>query len=411
MPPGNNLPLLRTSRGQHNSNLYWRFATLYFFYFAIGGALLPFWTLYLTQQGFNSTAIGKLMSIFMATRIIAPSAWSFLAYYSGQPILLARIATLLTWISLLWIFWSHSFISTAIVMALFSFFWFAALPQFEIATLNHLHANAHLYSTIRLWGSMGFIVTVISLGQALEQVKIWIVPVTMLIICICLWLTSLTIPESNHTYSNPTYHTQNQSNSFIQRLSLLSASFMMQVSHAAYYLFYTSYLLQHGYSSILISRLWALAVIAEVGLLLIMPKLLFYFGARRILILSLFLAALRWCIIGTFPDVLWILSIAQLLHAATFGAFHASAIYLLNRYFPDKEQILGQTLYSSLSFGAGGALGSLISGYLWAGFGATIAFNVAAAVALIGAVMAWNLKTLNSSEKFLFNSMNSDSNH
>lgn len=367
------------------SNLYWQFALLYFFYFAIGGALLPFWTLYLQKQGFNSAAIGKLMSIFMATRIIAPNAWGFLAYRYGQPMRLARIANLLTWCSLLWIFWVQNFFTTALIMALFSFFWHASLPQIEISALNHLHKNIHLYATIRLWGSIGFIVTVISLGQILEQVNIWIIPFTMLILYISLWLISLTIPESNFVPFNPAISIQHQSNSFIQRLKLLSACFMMQASHATYYVFYTPYLLQHGYSNITISKLWALAVIAEVGLLLIMPKLLLNFGARRILIISLLLAALRWLIIGTSPHILWLLSLAQLLHAATFGTFHAAAIYLIHHYFTGKEQNLGQALYSSLSFGAGGAVGSLISGYLWMYLGATITFTIAAIIALIGA--------------------------
>jgi PPP family 3-phenylpropionic acid transporter len=47
-------------------------------------------------------------------------------------------------------------------------------------------------------------------------------------------------------------------------------------------------------------------------------------------------------------------------------------------------------LYSSVSFGAGGAVGSLASGYLWQGIGPGLTFAAAAVAALVGALAAWH---------------------
>ena len=107
------------------------------------------------------------------------------------------------------------------------------------------------------------------------------------------------------------------------------------------------------------------------------------------MIASLAFAALRWLVIGYFADSLLMLGVAQLLHAATFGTFHAASIHLVHHYFRGRLQGRGQALYSSLSFGAGGAVGSLASGYVWEGLGAQWTFVVAAATAAVGAAVAW----------------------
>ena len=71
---------------------------------------------------------------------------------------------------------------------------------------------------------------------------------------------------------------------------------------------------------------------------------------------------LRWILISQFPETITVMIFAQLLHAASFGLYHACAIQLIHRNFSGRHQGRGQALYSSLSFGAGGAAGSLVSG-------------------------------------------------
>ena len=120
-----------------------------------------------------------------------------------------------------------------------------------------------------------------------------------------------------------------------------------------------------------------------------MHHLLDRFGARRVLVASLILAGLRWWLIGNFVDSIALLLVAQLLHAATFGTFHAAGIHLVHHYFRGRHKGRGQALYSSVSFGAGGAVGSLASGYAWQGMGPALTYGVAAMVALLGAFVAW----------------------
>ncbi len=113
------------------------------------------------------------------------------------------------------------------------------------------------------------------------------------------------------------------------------------------------------------------------------------YGIRKILLTSLLLSTLRWLIIGFYPDSLPLLLFAQLLHAASFGTFHAAAIAWVHQHFVGKNQGRGQALYSSVSFGIGGAIGSLFSGYFWVSPGPTATFSLAAGATLIAFFIGW----------------------
>jgi PPP family 3-phenylpropionic acid transporter len=368
---------------------YWRLSSFYFFYFALLGALVPYWGLFLQNRGFDAVAIGQLMAILMATKIVAPNIWGWLGDHLGRRMGIVRFASLASLLVFTGMYLAQGFWPIALVMTAYSFFWNASLPQFEAVTFNYLQDRVARYARIRLWGSVGFIVTVVLLGALVDRQGTEILLPALTLIFVGIWLGSLTVADPA---VGPHPHDQVSLSKVMRRPAILAfflAVFLMQMSHGPYYAFYSIYLEGHGYSKTLIGELWALGVLAEVGLFIVMHRLLERWGARRVLVVSLLLATVRWLLIGIYPDSLTVLLFAQLLHAATFGTFHASAIHLVHHYFPGRLQGRGQALYSSLSFGAGGALGSLGSGFAWEGLGPTTTFALASAVALIGAIIAW----------------------
>jgi PPP family 3-phenylpropionic acid transporter len=143
-----------------------------------------------------------------------------------------------------------------------------------------------------------------------------------------------------------------------------------------------------GYSRSIIGQFWALGVIAEVVIFLIMSQLVTRFGLRSLMLWTAVLTALRWLLIGAMPESLGVMLFAQLLHAASFGVFHASAIALFHKFFIGRHQGRGQALYSSLSFGAGGSLGIFASGLLWEHLSPAVTFTLAAAAAAVGWLVA-----------------------
>ncbi len=374
----------------NNSSIpYWRLSGFYWFYFASLGALVPFWSLYLKELGYTAQDIGFLMAIIMATKIVSPNIWGWIADHTGQRMNIVRLGSLLSALCFCGVYISSAYGWLVVVMVLFSFFWNAALPQFEAITFNYLHHDSHRYSNIRLWGSIGFILTVVLLGPVLDRWGAGMVPHVLLFLFVGIWLSSLSVAERSSGLPPSSHESLFKLLKTPAVFALLAVCMLMQLSHGPYYTFYTIYMEDHGYSRTLIGQLWGLGVFAEVLVFLWLPRLVPRLGLRILLVASVFLAGLRWLLVGYFVDSLWIMVAAQVLHAATFGVYHASAIQLIHRYFIGRHQGKGQALYSSLSFGAGGALGSFYSGLTWDTIGPQFTFTVAAVIAFVAVLVAW----------------------
>lgn len=363
---------------------YWRLSAFYLFYFASLGALLPYWGLYLKSLDFDATAIGTLMAIIMATKIVSPNIWGWIADHTGKRMAIVQLGSLLAVLTFTGVYLSSDFWWLVLVMAAFSFFWNAALPQFEATTFNHLGDQVHRYSAIRLWGSVGFILAVWSIGYALEGQAISWLPNVLLVLFAGIWLSSIIVPEEAAGHLHLEHESLRKLLTKPPVMGLLIACFLMQASHGPYYTFYSIYMEESGYGLGNIGLLWALGVLAEVGIFLVMHRLVPRFGLRHLLMSSLLLATLRWLLIGLYPSLGLVMAFAQLLHAASFGIYHAAAIQMIHRFFVGKHQGKGQALYSSLSFGAGGAIGSFYSGYLYELAGPLAMYMLAAAISLTG---------------------------
>jgi MFS transporter, PPP family, 3-phenylpropionic acid transporter len=364
---------------------YWRLSRFYFFYFSSLGALVPFWTVYLHSLGFSALEIGQLMATLALSKVVAPYMWGWVADRTGYHIRIVQLTSLLSLLCFLPLLWYDSFWNILWLMLLFSFFWNASLPQFEVVTLSQLGRDKDRYGQIRLWGSLGFIVTATILGGLFQSVSINFLPLILLMIFSFIWLSTLPVKEQHDV-------TETDVNILTvlkkpQVIALLLSCFFIQASHGPYYTFYSLYMESLDYSRFSIGLLWSLGVLAEVVLFMFMPYLLRIRAAAFWLIVALGLTSLRWVLMAWFSDLLILVILIQLLHAASFGLFHASAINLIQKYFSDHHG-RGQALYASISFGAGGALGSFCAGSLWDTVSPQMTFMIAAATAFAGLLVA-----------------------
>jgi PPP family 3-phenylpropionic acid transporter len=370
---------------------YWRLSGFYFFYFATLGVLVPYWGLYLQSVGFTPVDIGNLIAILMFSRIVAPMVWGWIADHRESRMAVVRLASFLTIVTFSGAFLGSSFWWLAAVMLLFSFFWHASLPLLEVFVMRHTASRPGAYGRVRMWGSIGFIVAVTALGPVIDARGPWWVLPALLTMMLGIGLFSLTLPESEMKGAVEHPGSFRQALLRPEVFAFLLACLLMQISHGPYYTFYSIYLEGFGYSKTLIGLLWAFAVLCEIGVFLVIQRLLASVALRAVLIASFFLAAVRWLLIGHYPESLAVLVLAQTLHAATFGSFHATAMQLVHRFFTGKHQHRGQAIYGSLSFGIGGAVGSFYSGHTWATLGPTVTFNIAAASAGLAFLVAWFL--------------------
>jgi PPP family 3-phenylpropionic acid transporter len=363
---------------------YWRLSAYYFFYFAFVGTFAPYFSLYLKSLSFSAWDIGVLNSLMPVMRVAAPNLWSWLAERIGAQTPIVRLAGLMSVVGFSLLFFTRSFAGVFFAMALMSFFWSAAIPLVDTLTLSHLGSQAQRYGRIRLWGSIGFIVAVLAVGAALDAMPIaGLLPMTMTTL-VGIFVCALLMPEA----PKPPHQSDHSPIADILRRAevraLFVACFFMSAAHGALYVFYSLFLVGNGYSTAAVGWLWTLGVLAEIGVFIAMPHLLRLFTIRSMLLFSFACAVARFLIIGWFVESAPLLVLAQLLHGATFGAYHAAAVAAVGHWFGTRHQSRGQAIYGSVSFGAGGMTGGLVSGLTWDWVGPAATYSISSLFALIG---------------------------
>jgi PPP family 3-phenylpropionic acid transporter len=250
-----------------------------------------------------------------------------------------------------------------------------------------------------MWGSLGFIVAAVVLGYLIDITGIASLLWFLLAVQISLFALSYTLPEPK---VEPHEHDHFSIWQVIKQpnvIALLVGCSLMVTAHGVLYNFYSIYLSEHGYSKGAIGLLWSVGVICEIGIFMLMPKIMARFSLKTILMISLVLAVIRFTLIGVSVDSLWMIILAQTLHAATFGSFHAASVEVVTQFFKGRHQAKGQAIYNSVAYGVGGAIGGVAGGYALQYLGGQQTFVLAAVFPLLGlAVIGFGLK-LSQSEK------------
>jgi PPP family 3-phenylpropionic acid transporter len=372
---------------------YWRLSAFYFAYFAQVGASAPYFTLYLASLGLAAAQIGVLLSLGQLMRVVGPNFWGWVADRSGQRVRIIGGTLACAGICFAGFFFVTSFWGMFALLLVLGFFTSASMPLTESLTLTHLRGAISGYGAIRLWGSVGFIVTVTLVGYALDSLPVanllWMVLATYALGWICALALSDAPGGGGHAVPEPVW-------SILRRpevAALLAACFLMTLAHGPLYAFFSLYLVDHGYSKAAVGWMWTFGVIAEIIVFLLMPALMRRYSLTGILLVCFAATVLRFLMIGWGVGSAPVLFAAQLLHGLSFGAYHAAAVTAIHRWFPGAHQVRGQAIYLSVSFGAGGVLGSMLSGLGWESIGPAWTFSAAALAALAGFVLLqWKVR-------------------
>ena len=369
-----------------DSPTYRRLAAIYFAYFAFIGAFSPYFALYLQSVGQAAWQIGLLLSLMQLMRTMAPFAWATLADRHGWRARLLQATLAAALAAYAGLFLTADFAGLFVVLAVFAFFSSATMPLVESITLTSLRGRIERYGGIRLWGSLGFIAAVLGAGWLLDRVAIanllWmlVLPLLATLLCAC---SLRDAPRREQVQHEPIWpHAVRP-----EVVVVLTANVLMNAAHGPLYAFYSIYLAEAGYSKAAIGVLWSLGVVAEIAVFLAAPRWMTRFAAHDVLAASVALAVVRFALIGWGVASPTLLVIAQLMHAATFGACHMASLALVNRWFTGPRQVRGQALYLSLAFGAGGFLGAAASGALWEAVGPVWTFTAASGVAAAGLLL------------------------
>jgi PPP family 3-phenylpropionic acid transporter len=364
------------------------FALFFFAYYGYVGVFSPYASLYFADKGMTAAEIGVLMSLMQVMRIFGPNLWGWVADRHRNRVTVLRLTAAAAAATFSGIFAGHAFSYFFVLMVAVNLFTSAQGPLSEAVMLSEMRGDMTHYGRLRLWGSVGFILTVTFGGPALDRFGIGLMPWMALALLVLVFLVSLRMTESPHAH----HHQDAPSVLALLRRREVAAfflsTFLMIAAHASLYVFYSLYLAQIGYNKTVIGLMWSLGVVVEIMFFFYQAPIFRRFGIRRLMIASLLIAVVRFIMIGFGAESLVLLLVAQVMHAATFGVHHSASVATLQRWFSGPLQARGQALYTSISYGLGGTLGGLILGMFWETFGPWTVYVMAALFSLAGAAMA-----------------------
>jgi len=365
-----------------------RLAAFYCAHFIHGGLFMAYFPLYLAWRGFGAVEIAWVLALPQIMRTFAPAGWGWLADRTGALRAIVVFSCAAAAAGFAALPFVESFAGVACVIAAASLLAAGGLPLVEAITLGALAGQPGRYGPIRLWGSVGFVAAVLAGGAWLDIVPVRALPWPLVAFALVALAVAWSLPSrGTHAHAEPAPW---QLTPAIR--ALLGAGFCMAAAHGTLYAFFTLHLERTGYRITTIGVLWTLGVIAEIVVFFHLPQLFRRFALSTILVASFACAVLRFLVLGWLADALWLIVLAQLLHAATFGSFHAAAVAAVHRVFPPAAQARGQALFSSVTYGAGGAAGALAAGWLWQPLGPGLAFTFSALAGLVGLHLVRDLK-------------------
>jgi PPP family 3-phenylpropionic acid transporter len=369
------------------------FGALWVCYYAFVGLFNPYSPLWLSHLGYSTLAIGAFASLQSWTRVVAPYGWGWLADHGGRRVALLRLAALLSALAAagLWFVRDAGAWPLALVVAALFLANGAVTPIGETLLLKHLHdadgLDARRYGRVRVWGSIGFIGSVLAFGVLLQTTGIGALPLFTFGLFVLLTWAAWRLPNRDEPASATTQPRASVWPVLRQpQVRWFFAGLMLTVlAHTALYAFFSLFLVQLGYAKPVVGMLWGVSVAAEIVFFALAGRHFARIDEYRWLMLAALVTAARFALTAAFGDMPAVLVLAQLTHALTFAAQHMACTSLIARFFPDRLRARGSALYTTLGYGVPGVLGGLAGGLLSERFGLAAVFWAAALAALASA--------------------------
>jgi MFS transporter, PPP family, 3-phenylpropionic acid transporter len=345
-----------------------KYSIYYFFSLALLGFKVAYFPLYCKDLGFSESQIAFIGLASTLASIIGVPLILQICHHLFPPQQIVSKTLFLSLISLIALYFSDSFY---LLLAL----WFISTilekpitDVFDVHCIREDHQKKLHYSQIRIWGSIGFIVSTTFLGfivshygtGAIYFSGLGILVLLNLLAPFCSKALSATVLKSKQLgiielaeITKP-FHFQSAGR-------LIAIGFFIWASHSCYYVFFSLYLKGLHWNSNLISLAWNIGTISEIAFFYFFPKIEKLFSLRSILLVAIVLTSLRWLVIGTNQNVFILLTI-QTFHAFSFGASFLCLRKMLFLSLPENYKDRGQGFLTALGMGPGQIFGQFLAG-------------------------------------------------
>lgn len=371
-----------------------RLSGLYAALFLLSGIKLPFLPMWLDWRGLTAGEISIVVSAPLFVRILVAPAIAYTADLLGDH---RKALIVLAWATLAGLialgqagsFWAILSLTLLIAVA-----WTSIMPLAEAVAMRGVKAEGLDYGRMRLWGSLSFIAASFAGGLAIERLGLSSA-VALMVVGAAATVAAVHLLPAAVSAQTPAPRTGSRVPAMADVVALVSspgflvfmvAAGCVQAAHAVFYTFGTVHWRMQGLSTGWSGALWAIGVIAEIGLFAFSGVAIRAAGATLLIAAGALAGVVRWTAMAFDPSLAALVAL-QVLHGLTFGATHLGAVHYIAAAVPQHLAGTAQALYAGVMSGIvmGGA--TLLSGHLYATAGAH-AYLAMAGLAFIGFLAA-----------------------
>ncbi|CAJ49223.1 probable transporter, partial [Bordetella avium 197N] len=325
----------------------------YFLFYGLQGISIPFLPLWLSSQGLDKNLIGLIVATAFLPKILSAPAVAHAADLTGRLRLLIALPLVGTGLLFAlypwqqspgWMFWTTLGVNLLLP---------AVQPVLDRIALATTQGGRPLYTTVRVWGSIGFAAFTLAGGYIIRgtgPLSIIIMSVALALACVlCLGALGVGNVAPRRPPDTAGWPLLQVLRDRPVVLCILAAS-LTQASNGFLYSYATLFWTDQGLSTSDIGLLWTVGVSAEVAFFFLALRILPKLGPERLIWISAAMTALRWLGLAAFIDLPLLLAF-QLLQAFTLGGNNSAIMTYLSRRVPAHNQTSAIALYGMLSGG------------------------------------------------------------
>jgi MFS transporter, PPP family, 3-phenylpropionic acid transporter len=386
-----------------------RLSLFYGALFLVAGIKLPYFPVWLDERGLSTSEIAVIAAAPMFVRILGTPVIGFAADAWGDR---RRAIVVLAWMSLVAFMAlgpAVGFWPIFVITLLLSIATTGIMPLTETIAMSGVRAWRLDYGRMRLWGSLTFIAASFAAGMAVERagaaIVLWLLAGGAILTVVSAHL--LPGPANNADASataEPALAPPSSRSSLGDVLALIAspafalfivAVGLVQAAHAVFYTFGVLHWQGQGISSGWAGVLWAVGVVAEIGLFAFSRRITEAIGSVALIGIGALAGLARWTLMAWEPPLALLVPL-QALHGLTYGATHIGAVHWMSEHVPQARAGTAQAVYAAVTHGLAMGLATLLAGSLYGKFsgsaylGMAVLSGVGLATTVVLARMATN---------------------
>lgn len=340
---------------------------IFFLTFASGSAWLSFFTLFIKEYvGLTDGQVGMISAIQQANTLLIP-IWGILADRVGRRnILMINIFLV---IFMLWGFlFHHVFLTLFFFTGVFCFFYNPITTLVDSISMDYVEQSGDSsFGAIRMWASLGWAVSAIATGYFVKPENITLIFPIASGIQVINWLILRFIYQPLKVVKNLRSLKMSHFGEILFSDKRLIIMFILMLFYGIFsapiHLFISIYYGEIGAGYFHVGYAYAFQALSELPFFFYGKKIIQRVGARRIIVITMFVTALRM-FSYYFISNPWIAIVLGTTHGICFALFLVAFVSYVHQFIPPEWRATGQSFVYAFYFGGGMALGNLWTGFI-----------------------------------------------